>query len=1680
MRVQPTDAPEAWVSPPESIPLVGRWWAGFRSSRAHPLLGCGYVAFTVVCATWYLTLLNPAFANDIWWAHYNVSGHQALLVDVVNARLLSTHAAAGSHLDLLAPRAIMDKSYTTLASTTDVYPTYVRRAILSELTSIEFAVANLRTVEPTWAFWIATQYCWVDLDRGFEVAHTAARQQRCASRYHTNGAVYMETVLRNQAWAGIVEHFGGPQGTFTLALASWLMELPAGPTWLATTSTALEKASIDEEVAHWKAHGIQTFTMQWQNAWQPGVSETVVIENALGMHQSTQLKNVAMLFGTWSSEVLNWMPMNDLIACANANLSFIRSLVNSSFASAIGFEITLGLQSDGVNYIDQTELVRTTIGPFNSIDAFYVAIPLPVMAMYEAFRMMLAERIVDFDSLHSEDGAFNRIETMKVTTAPPSWANEDGRLAFYGGNPMCLSGQPLAYAQEAFNFYDSCGAQMPLSATWTKYSGVFAALALGFTHNDVGSFTRHRRRLLNHLAFDCFRSVSVSPIGRHTHRVPHGACSFMGSWTIIVGAVWVGRPLLFARGLTAIVLASTAHLDLVPLGAFTRFQLTPRSWLETSVIAGEATWVAYVTADCLTIFTRETSAFYSPIYSGVAWVALLVLARAWPVYPTATIQHKCSTEDMGDAMTCFCGVVQVGDVTRVVTHLVTLGAALILSWAIVQLTSRGPLRSHHGFTRHLLGTADSFLPLEQGTTLDVWTLDAPSCVMAGLLPLRWQAKRYMFDVKLWVIHTDTYSSGTLLVFPSHSRPVLSIGQPSALTSKEAVVVQTRLRRLQHGVWVALGIAYAIGTICGSVSYLQMSQVNLANDLFWATFNVTGMHAFLATWLNQQLVLGINSSTQLNLDSINWDKAFDMVDVSVNSPPHFGAMMQYAELTSIDMAIEGLRATDACLLPWIFTPYCFVDFNQTWELANSAARQVRCQSMTSNGAVFLEALLRNIRFSDFQACWGPAFKLAIANELVRSSAGQVWLGGIQTDTTASLEAEIHLWQRHGLTTFETQWQNFKLIGLVNSYSIWNTYGVPFSFTLQHQNATFRFNTQTTFKMYWGLAKDWNALVQNTSGVAGLSLVRSSSNYAFANSTLQSVMLQNGTLNAPLASSFTLMESVLGPYGSIDMHFVMCPVEARAAVEHILASMRRALAQSQAAQLAYTSINEASNSMIPTPFYWSDMNFLSAGGSPLCPATSYSAASPVTSGMATFMSWAQACTVTTLWTSVNPSRPDLITALVLGNLTFAPSETIDYICQQDALFTAACAAFVRQTTTFVTTYMLDDLPHLTALAVNATAAIQATNVEFMQFGLSNATAPLELYRVRVLDQAVLADFAFFAWLFLVDWALGLREAVSLQGDTGTIVLLTEYLDTFEQPVSLAEYPVNLATYLHGIVFYVTCITLSLSALLLVYFSLVRGHVEVFNLFQLDRVGAVVWVGRPLLFVRSVTAIAMLSTCTLQLHFTGTISAFHAVQDPWYKTMLAANEVTWLVAIITDIGLAVTQEYSASYAGWDSLLVWFLAAALSFAAPVTHSLTIAKQCVVAVLDFQIVCESGNLVIGHVDRFLTLVAIVFVCTCLGVLVVRWLVPVPRPNRVHSIFIYAGARYLFWSTHWILHDTYYMDRMSAVLNGVLTLHWQKRIYGLDIKLWHIFHVDECHEMDVPPTHERVAAARLAVPFRLG
>ncbi|OQR94963.1 hypothetical protein THRCLA_08052, partial [Thraustotheca clavata] len=187
------------------------------SDKMHfgTLAGITYILSSVFLSVIYVVILTPSFANDLWWANYTLSGTQALLIDIIN-QFLNTNT--NGSFDVLSPEAIMFKEYTSTQSYATLYFPYIHTEILGRLTSIEYAVKNLRQLSPYWTMRMNVQYCWVDFNQTFEMAHTELRQARCMVNYRQNAAVHLEAVLRNQQWNTFVTLWGGNGIRFNIAV----------------------------------------------------------------------------------------------------------------------------------------------------------------------------------------------------------------------------------------------------------------------------------------------------------------------------------------------------------------------------------------------------------------------------------------------------------------------------------------------------------------------------------------------------------------------------------------------------------------------------------------------------------------------------------------------------------------------------------------------------------------------------------------------------------------------------------------------------------------------------------------------------------------------------------------------------------------------------------------------------------------------------------------------------------------------------------------------------------------------------------------------------------------------------------------------------------------------------------------------------------------------------------------------------------------------------------------------------------------------------------------------------------------------------------------------------------------------------------------------------------------------
>ncbi|KDO15885.1 hypothetical protein SPRG_18579, partial [Saprolegnia parasitica CBS 223.65] len=435
-----------------------------------------YVLVSLGTGLWYLSLLSPSLANDLWWAGYSPARHEAFLIDVINAQLMLTRASA---LNVYAADATVNKVYASAtASSTTIPPTYARRIVFSELTSIEYAVPQLRLLSARWSMRMCVQHCWVDFNKTFQVAHTELRQRRCEESYATNAAVYMEATLRNVVWTDYVAVWGGENGPFTVAVELALQETSHGRLFLRGVATARAMTSVADELIYWRRHNLRSFELQWQNRYRPGVTETMVMQNALGMPQLLTLKDVPQGAGPWTSVILFWLPLNNLWQNQMFNRSLIRGssryfLANISVdLPALDVEVMHGNTNVPGQFAAQAAQFRRLIGPFQSVDSLHVPVPISLLKAVAALRVTAANDVAALVS-----------PATPIQLMPLAWLGYN----YYGGNPLCVALPATSYVQQSFDFTNDCSAPKPLEVVLDPLALLVAHVA---TISTLSSETR--------------------------------------------------------------------------------------------------------------------------------------------------------------------------------------------------------------------------------------------------------------------------------------------------------------------------------------------------------------------------------------------------------------------------------------------------------------------------------------------------------------------------------------------------------------------------------------------------------------------------------------------------------------------------------------------------------------------------------------------------------------------------------------------------------------------------------------------------------------------------------------------------------------------------------------------------------------------------------------------------------------------------------------------------------------------------------------------------------------------------------------------------------------------------------------------------------------------------------------
>ncbi|EQC33225.1 hypothetical protein SDRG_09209 [Saprolegnia diclina VS20] len=1720
-------------------------------------LGVVHVLVAMYCSVWFVDLVTPSLQNDLFWPGFGPSTAQTYLLDVYR-RHLTTSASAASSLDLLDAREGILKVYGTPTTVGSVQSTYARSLALGAYTSVEDAVVGFRSLDPSYAFSLVTLYCWADFDRRWALAHTAARQARCAAFMHANGAVYLESVLRNVAWAPWAALYGA---SFDAAVGDGIRASAGGEAWLASLENAF--TSTDDEVAYWRSKHISRYELQWSNMDEIGIHESIGVVNMLGWAQALTTAAIAYAprSSMWTSFALNWAFFDDLWAAAITNSSLLRGA--SDYIGDATIESLLFVYP----YTPASLVLHNELGPFQSVDLFLIPPPTALVNAVTSFDALVARALQTNRSLLD---AYRAVPVPLLDPIPVAWSPSTTTLRFLGGSPLCAYGLGTPFVQPSFSFDDTCGAEVPSRLALTVPPTVFAAAILASNEEDVAicrpcsmatttlctvaahaasnvgiavltetvATTDFYSRVqaatdavallqveIIQFAIDTNGATSVSrnylldrdwtffgwvmlhewalgfrevvsfqgdvraltllservepqPFAASALEVPTPTATYLHyvvlattSWLLFVtlltllyfacsdehtnvlalrhlyrvaGPVWLGRPILLLRAAAATTVLSTAciRFESQPLG---RFEFAPRDLWTVIVLAGEAAWGTIVVSDVLLVLPSAPT-WSGPLSTGLVWTAIVLFEVLSPIRMTATLHRECSRVNVNAQLSCSGGNVVIGSATRAwLIAAITVGT-------VVTCNGLARVVSNHRSRVIAQPPVDVAWPLAAAAAAllapvgDIWSIDAVTACTSGLVRLRLGTTHIVFDIKLWVV----------FVAPSDVGPPLPVVCPPHvdLNALSPVVVK-RGSLLRSKLMVIVGLVYVVGTAGSSLSYLRLSSVNLANDFWWATFNTTGTHTFIANWFNRNVQV-TPALSQMRLDTMAFADMTSYASTSmplVAFSPLYAHRVQYETGETLPLVIQGLRSLDACDAPWIATAYCWLDLDRHVEMAMTSARQARCAvKHPRNAAVYLEALLRNVQWDRFLSCWGPSFERGIAVDAVSLLPdGHRWLTSLPLSNDRSVPSEVDLWTKgYDLAFYLPQWQNYKDLGLTDVFSVENAFGLFYDLTLQSTRATSRLAAATSRKMYWSFASDLYAVNDNSSGLVGFSLLRSSPRFAFQNLSATAVYTQNGSvLQAPLSAAYVVFESCIGPFGSVDLYHIAPPQSLLTLQRDIGEALAIALTTPDSmsaafpAQESYTTL-VLLNSLSPVPLSLDRTLYRCAGGNLFCNDLAFNF--NLTNGMSQFTGVHATCnTAFNEWIFVSVAQA--VFAVLSSGLE---TDTIPMACAPEVIAPVECQASLRSVHAFTSTYLPSTFRDR---AKTVERDVVSLGVGIMQYAQHVPTHALSLFFEPLFASL---DMHYMSWALAHDWAVGIREALVVTGDVASLAILTAQSKPATFSASAIELPLNTATYVRGFCQYISVVLVVLAIVISFYTVSTMGSGEGWNLLEINRVGGMVWIGRPLLLVRSISALCILSTATLELVSRGdaTILATSrsdvAAPIAFLTSVLAASELGWLVYIFNDVAMVITRQYTASYTIKAALLCMLLAILLSVLSPIAHSVTIDRVCVFVALDFTMQCHSGVVTIGSRTRLVTLSVIAVGVSTAMFALDRARCRLPLPLEKDSYLLSSGAKYLFEKEGWVVHGIYCLDYASAALSGLLVLRYRNVRYIFDIKTWRL------------------------------
>ncbi|KAH9111271.1 hypothetical protein AeMF1_014160 [Aphanomyces euteiches] len=818
----------------------------------------------------------------------------------------------------------------------------------------------------------------------------------------------------------------------------------------------------------------------------------------------------------------------------------------------------------------------------------------------------------------------------------------------------------------------------------------------------------------------------------------------------------------------------------------------------------------------------------------------------------------------------------------------------------------------------------------------------------------------------------------------------------------------------------------------------MAHNVISNDLWWSNFNASGIQSYLIGVVNAQLNLGVYGSIDLTnhvyAAQKDYSQSYTPIQVSIAYPRVLMSSMAY-DLPTYISALRQIGGPD-----WVVTQYCWVDFNRIWEMAHTVLRQKRCKDRyIDNGAVYIEPIVRAVDWKTLMASkYG-------SRHLVKTPYSFM-----------SIDDEVAFWRQNRTTRYPIHYSKSFSWGAGETLSVQNAFRASQDVTTKRMAYQSRGGGWTTIHMYFGIWNDFTYC-----GFYEYSmLLNDPNNQRFAPPCDYNTFLANPAnyscdpcdpalgldasncflnfemfLNIPDTPSFEMVHNNIGPLNSIDLYFVPPPPS----LIKLYTTFKGQVAELILSNDDFASSVAAIPSLPsdPVPPSWVNSSFMYLGGDPTCLSRQ------PTSFVQTSFAFDVACTTQDRQNCLlNPLN-------TLFALWVTSPTSISSVCDVCPTLKDSCkTVFSRALEAFNIFSQTDQISSnaFHPLIQAAYSDIAAMGVSTVQFAIDSSDSSNYFLRQKLLGGQLAAQWNIFGWLYAFEWAQTYREVVSFEGDANIIPLISNKYDPILNQAQSLEVPKSSCQYLWAISVMVSSILVLVGILVSLYSFLLRGRIVGRNIFQFNRVVGAVWLGRPLLLVRGMTAVILLSTSPVDFQTKNGYTLLAFKPRNFFESMLVAGEATWITYVINDFVLLMIRNSQPHFAPISTWIAWIIIVIIDAAAPFRLTTNLSRLCSLSYVSKKLTCSTGEINIGSYSRAVSLVAIQLVSVVI-ILAINKIWNVTHPSKSQSMnghLLISGTASAFLSKNAMPNGAWILDRATCVMCGLIT--FRKTIF--DIKLW--------------------------------